>query len=219
MSKINLLLANANNNLTKQETMVKSAVKSAEIFAFPKLKIDWDIDVVITGRGPVSAIPEDHVGGHTFDSDFIIIRVENGATEGVVSEVLCHELCHSARWGKNDEWMNTLFDALIFEGLATYFEAEYTKNKQEKQFFIKTIINRSDKENEKILNLLKTQLFHKKYNYNLIFFAGDDNLPRWSGYSLGYYLVKKYLTNTNQKIEDVFANKYADFKRILSDCV
>lgn len=45
-----------------------------------------------------------------------------------MTEMLVHELCHVARWGKNDEWMNTLFDGVINEGIATYFEAEFVKD-------------------------------------------------------------------------------------------
>ena len=32
---------------------------------------------------------------------------------------------------------------------------------------------------------------------------------------IGYYLVKKYLKKTGKKIEDAFANKYADFKAVV----
>ena len=69
-----------------------------------------------------------------------------------------------------------------------------------------------DLENKKILEEFRDQLDSKYYDYNTIFFTGNDKLPRWSGYSLGYYLVKKYLEKTNKKIEDAFADKYAEFK-------
>ena len=52
-------------------------------------------------------------------------------------------------------------------------------------------------------------------NYNEIFFTGNNKLPRWSGYSLGFYLVKKYLEKTGKIIEGAFADKYVDFKIIL----
>ncbi len=42
--------------------------------------------------------------------------------------------------------------------------------------------------------------------YDTIFFNGNDDLPRWSGYSLGYYLVKKYLEKTGKKIEEAFVD-------------
>lgn len=135
--------------------------------------------------------------------------------KNLISENVVHELCHAARWGKNDEWIKSLFDCLIFEGLACVLEAEFVKDKTEKSLFIKTILERTDKENEKILSELWEQLDFNDYNYDEIFFNGNDKLPRWAGYSVGYYLVKKYLEKTNKKIEDAFADKYADFRVVL----
>ena len=89
------------------------------------------------------------------------------------------------------------------------------KDKKEKQFFIKTIIERPDKENEKILGLLLDQLESGSYDYGAIFFNGNKVLPRWAGYSLGYYFVKKYLEKTNKTIEDAFADKYSDYRLVL----
>ena len=76
-----------------------------------------------------------------------------------------HELCHVARWGKNDERMNTLFDGMISEGIATYFESEFVKYKSEKQLFLKTVVERSDEENEKIHEELKDQFENERYDY------------------------------------------------------
>ena len=59
---------------------------------------------------------------------------------------------------KNDEWANSLFDGIISEGIATYFEAEFVKDRTEKTIFIKTILERSDEENEKNLEKLRSQL-------------------------------------------------------------
>ena len=216
MNKINVLITRANGNLdSKVETIVK-AVKEAECYVFPKLKIDWDIDLLVTNRLYDIIIPEDGVGGHTRTSDFIEFAI-NGekATENLISEMVAHELCHAARWGKNDEWINSLFDGVINEGIATYFEAEFVKDRTEKTVFIKTILERSDEENEKILEKLRSQLDSNYYDYDTIFFNGSNELPRWSGYSLGYYLVRKYLKKTGKKIEDAFADKYADFNAVV----
>lgn len=109
-----------------------------------------------------------------------------------------------------------MFDGLIFEGIATYFEAEFVKDRKEKQLFVKTVLERSDEENEKILEKLRDQLDSNYYDYDTIFFNGNDKLPRWAGYSLGYYLVKKYLDKTGKTIEDAFADKYTDFRLALS---
>ena len=216
MNKINVLITHANGNLdSKVETIVK-AVKEAECYVFPKLKIDWDIDLLVTNRLYDIIIPEDGVGGRTRTSDFIEFAIdEEKATENLISEMVAHELCHAARWGKNDEWINSLFDGVINEGIATYFEAEFVKDRTEKTVFIKTILERSDEENEKILEKLRSQLDSNYYDYDTIFFNGSNELPRWSGYSLGYYLVRKYLKKTGKKIEDAFADKYADFNAVV----
>lgn len=195
--------------------MIKSAVKTAEEYVFPKLKIDWDIDVLVTNRIPM-IIPENGAGGYTFTADFFrIIINDKKATDNLISENVVHELCHAARWGRNDEWIKSLFDCLIFEGLACALEAEFVKDKTEKSLFIKTILDCTDDENKKILALLQDKLDSNEYNYDEFFFNGNINLPRWAGYSLGYYLVKKYLEKTNKKIEDAFADKYADFNVVV----
>ena len=215
MNKINILLTEANGNLLDKKEMIKTAVKTAEKYVFPKLKIDWDIDILVTNRIPM-IIPENGAGGFTFSADFIRIIIDDEkATENLISENVVHELCHAARWGKNDEWIKSLFDGLIFEGLACVLEDEFAIKNSEKTLFIKTILERSDEENEKILAVVRDKLDSNEYNYDEIFFNGNNKLPRWAGYSLGYYLVKKYLEKTNKRIEDAFADKYADFKIIL----
>lgn len=212
MNKVNILLTEANGNLSDKREMIEAAVKTAQEYAFPKLKIDWDIDVLVTNRVPM-ILPENGAGGYTFSADFIRINIDDEkATENLISETLVHEFCHAARWSKNDEWANSLFDVLIFEGLACALETDFAKNKSEKSLFIKTVLECSDNENKKILNLIQDKLDSDKYNYDEIFFNGNDELPRWAGYSLGYYLVKKYLEKTNKEIEDAFADKYAEFK-------
>ena len=180
------------------------------------MKIDWDIDVVVSANAYSIIIPEDGVGGQTFASNFIVSALDL-KTMSILrfKEMLAHELGHAARWGKNDEWMNTLFDGMISEGIATYFGTEFAKNNSEKQFFTRAMLERSDEENERILNELRGNLDDKNYDYQTIFFTGNDKLPRWSGYSLGYYLVKNYLEKTHKTIEEAFADKYKDFRIVL----
>ena len=213
MNKINILLTGANGNLSDKKEMIGKAVKVAEEYVFPKLKIDWDIDVLITNRLYDLLIPEDGVGGLTITADFIEFAInQEKATEYLISEMLVHELCHAARWGKNNERITSLFDGIISEGIATYFEAEFIKNRNERTVFIQTILERSNEENEKILDQIRDSLNSNKYNYGEIFFTGNNMLPRWSGYSLGFYLVKKYLEKTGKTIEEAFADKNVDFK-------
>ena len=216
MSKINVLLANSAGEFNETQSDIINAIKEVERYTFSKLKIDWNIDLVVNNRMDFLVIPEDGVGGYTYASDFIISALDlKSMSIPRFKEMLAHELCHAARWGKNEEWMNTLFDGMISEGIATYFGTEFAKNNSEKQFFTKAMLERSDEENERILNELRGNLDDKHYDYNTIFFTGNDKLPRWSGYSLGYYLVKKYLEKTHKAIKEAFADKYKDFRIVL----
>ena len=78
--------------------MIENAIKMAEEYAFSKLNIDWDIDVLVTNRLYDIIIPEDGVGGRTRTSDFIEFAInEEKATKNLISEMVAHELCHAAR--------------------------------------------------------------------------------------------------------------------------
>ncbi len=215
MNKINLFITEANGNLPNKKALILDAVKKAEKYAFSKLKIDWDIDVLI--RNSKQKFPEakDSVSGHTYEHNLIRLTAEDGFSEFEISEVLVHELCHAARWGKNNEWMNTLLDVLIFEGLAVCFTEGFSRNNTKRQFYMETITGRSDKENEKILSILKKDLSNTSYDYEYIFTGNGNDFPYWGGYSLGYYLIKKYLKKSGKTIEEAFADKYADIKASL----
>ena len=154
MNKVNILLTEANGNLSNRKEMIENAIKMAEEYAFLRLNIAWDIDILVTNRIPM-IIPENGAGGYTFSADFIRINIDDKkVTENLISENAVHELCHAARWGKNDEWIKSLFDGLIFEGLACVLEAEFVKDRSEKSLFIKTILERANDENEKNLEKL-----------------------------------------------------------------
>ena len=86
MGKINLLLTEANGNLSNKKKLITNAIKAAEEYAFPKLKIDWDIDILVTNRIQMT-IPENGAGGYTFFADFIQISIDDEkATENLISE-------------------------------------------------------------------------------------------------------------------------------------
>ena len=136
MNKVNILLTEANGNLSGSREMIMDAIKAAEEYVFPKLKVNWDIDLLITNRLYDIIIPEDGVGGHTRTSDFIEFAInEEKATEDLISEMVAHELCHAARWGKNDEWIIALFDGMISEGIATYLEAEFIRPRRKNSLY------------------------------------------------------------------------------------
>ena len=222
---INPHIINSSSVLDSFVSNIESAVEMAENYVVSKLNILEPIDIVFHEYGIFSSvILEDGIGGRTETSSLVRVSLDTdkeSLDKDIIFETICHELCHVARWQKNSEYSTTLLDTLIFEGLATVFEetALIDNHISEKQYFLSEIINRNTEEDEKILALLKKDLDNGDYDYYKIFFDGDDALPKWSGYSLGYYLVKKYLSNTNQKIEEVFDKKYSEIKKGVIDTI
>ena len=50
MSKINILLANSGGEFNETKSEIINAIKEVEKYTFTKLKIDWDIDLVVNNR-------------------------------------------------------------------------------------------------------------------------------------------------------------------------
>lgn len=219
--QINLHLANAKKIFTTADCdKIHRGIERAKQYTTSQLNFPDDIDIVVTPNLPDFLIPEDHLGAFTYNGNFILLSFEqNHIKEDLIYEVTCHELCHAARWQNNSEDMSCLFDGMILEGLAISFEAKATKNQSTKQFFLQTVLNRPDATNRQILQILAPQLDQKYYDSYSTFIAGDkkQNLPRWSGYSAGYYLVQKYLAITSKTIEEVYASPYQDFRLALDE--
>jgi len=208
-------IANANGKLDKFTTQINDAINKANTYAISKLKAKFDIDIVINDAFIGDVIPETHIGGHTYANGFITITIDSSCESIKTDDLfltICHELCHAIRWQYNDEWMVTLSDNTFFEGLATAFAIESAiDNNIELDYFTETMKQRSEIDNKKIAKYLKVQLDSDKYDFRNIFFNGDSTLPRWSGYSLGYYFIKEYLDKYNKKASDIFTLQYSDF--------
>lgn len=214
--EIKLNIANSQKIFSEEDCKkIKNGIMRAKEYAAPKLKIAEDIDIVVTPDLQDFLIPEDHLGAFTYNGNFIIISFAKGhVNEALVYEVTCHELCHAARWQKNKEDMKNLFDGMILEGLAVCFEEQAVKNQKNKQFFLQTMLERSDQENAEILKHVGNDLDKNRYDY-FTFENKERNIPRWTGYSVGYYLVKKYLAKTEKTIDEIFAEPFDNFRIIL----
>ena len=219
MSKIHIHIANANQTFTNAEiTILKNATQKAEGFISATFtQFDYEVDVIIaTPSFILPTIAEDGIAGKTLHSRLIILSLDKNQheiSEGFIFETICHEMSHSLRWEKLPEYAETMFDGMILEGLAVALEEEamIKTGRQDKQFFLKEIQETPRAEIDKMITVLKDKFEDKIYDYNKIFFAGDDILPRWAGYRLGYYFVKQYLHQTDQDIVQATLASYKDF--------
>lgn len=215
MNNMQLLIADASQELNSLESLIKEGFELAERFFLANFGIDWGINVVATSSLQWLIIPEDGVGGKTYASDFIVLAINPSLVSGVkVSEMLAHELAHAVRWDKNSEWSRNLFCELVNEGLATYVEAEFAKEQSSKTFFLETVLSRNDDENRKMLEELRPEFSKEKYDYTGVFF-GNEHYARWEGYSAGYYIVKRYLEITRKSVFEAISDRYDEFLAVL----
>lgn len=148
-----------------------------------------NVDIVVYDD-PANVIPGFCHGARTLDPYTVRISLDpkfpnfKNALKAELPRTISHELHHTVRWkfmGK------TLLDAMIFEGLASRFEQEVWGGKPPAWA---TALSK-----DKLLEML--DLARKEYNsttYDYIgWFFGKKKFSRWTGYSLGYFLVSEYI--------------------------
>jgi len=99
-----------------------------------------------------------------------------------LGRMIAHELHHALRWDTVG-YGTTLLGALVSEGLCGRFTAELYENSPEQQECALS--------QDQILNLSRDAVVHahsEDYDHDRWFF-GTKDLPRWTGYTIGYELV------------------------------
>ena len=189
----------------------------AEQYLLKSFPLDYDIDIIITPPSLLlSTIAEDGIAGRTYSSSFVVLVIDKQQAEineDIVFETICHEMSHSLRWEKVPEYANTLFKNMILEGLAVVLEekALLDTNKESKQFFLSTVQDTDQKMIDNIIGVLESEFSNEHYDYERIFISGDEKLPRWAGYRLGYHFVKMFLHEKNVSIEQATLASYKSF--------
>ena len=79
------------------------------------------------------------------------------------------------------------------------------------QFFLREIQKTSRQKIDQMITILKNNFNDTLYDYNRIFFTGDNSLLCWTGYRLGYYFVKQHLRNAQQSIAQATLACYSSF--------
>lgn len=169
-----------------------------------KIPVD-KVDLVIYDN-PAQVIKEVGVGGRTHLPYLVRISLNPGfpnfgnVIKYDLPRSISHELHHAARW-KTVGYSKTLGEAIITEGLAVSFETEVWGGKPSQWA---TAVKGA--ELNKLLKIAKEEANDDHYNHYKWFF-GKADLPRWAGYSLGYYLVQKYLAKHPQELSSTLLSR------------
>lgn len=209
---VNFHILKASGKLEPYIKDIEKACKDAEKKILDKIPLS-NIDVVIVDN-PYEAIPEIGIGGYTRTFNFITIAIDPAfpnLKKNLQLELLdtfAHELHHVARW-QTVGYGKTLFEAIISEGLADHFANEITERKD---------LHLWDKalNKKQIINFLKKagQEFNsKEYSHSDWFFGSKERrIPRWTAYSLGFYLVGNYFKkHPEMKPSTLYKTKAEEF--------
>ncbi len=188
----------ASGRLKPYESMLRKRIKKyiSAIFKFLPLK---DIDIIVLDN-PEGVISHLGVGGYAMNGNTLYINLDPGHKEfkKVVNvclfSTLAHELHHVMRF-KTVGYGNTLFEALISEGLADHFDIEVTRQKPPDW---STAL--SEKQIQFFLKKAAKDFNNQNYIHRDWFFGSEKRkIPKWTGYSLGFFLVQNYLKNYPKK--------------------
>jgi uncharacterized protein YjaZ len=197
MNTFTLLIANAGGNLNNNKGVIKNGFNRAVITAQTLIDLD-KVDVVCT-NDPYQVIPEMGMSGYTPNRNLVYLYVDGSKklNEDEIFYTLCHEFMHAKRYD-GPSYGTTLFDSIIFEGLGVAIEQEVSNTKGS---FLSTFVDQKD--NDKLLKNIESHFDDEDFNRFYWFVQESDDLPRWTGYRVGYYIVSEYLKKTNKKASDL----------------
>lgn len=211
MKNIQLHIANAGGSLDDVINKINKAFNNAANVCGTVLGLDR-VDVICVDDSSM-VIPEIGVGGYTSSRHLMYLYIDPSRSidEQEIFNTLCHEFHHARRFD-GPGYGKTLFDAMIFEGLAVAFEQECT---EADGFIPKELLKR--KETKKLINKYASKFEDTAFDHLAWFIYDKDNeLPRWAGYDMGYYIARKYLSAKNKKASDLVVEgpeKFAEFVR------
>lgn len=145
------------------------------------------------------SIDRKYPAGHTYNKYESMIALPNwDCNKDWIKSTVAHELHHLVRW-QHAGYGSTLGEAILTEGLATYYEsiiANWTPPWAESNLD-PTIIRRA-----------KEEWNNANYNHFDWFFEGE--MGRWLGYTIGYKLAKQLYSNEFDLAQS-FTIRYENF--------
>lgn len=205
MALMTLHLVNARKQLSGMDSWLSEKLNDAFAVADRLLPLE-DTDVVV--RAGTGIIPEKGHLGYAPAKGVVYVTVNPGSPSLQANEahslerMLAHELHHSARWD-GPGYGETLGEALVSEGLAGHFAQEAFAGDPEPWERLPASDLRP------YLSRAEAEWGDASYDHAAWFFGSQD-LPRWLGYSLGYQLVRQYLSGHGDERASSLVHASAD---------
>ena len=209
---INLKFADNSDRLNPFKQKIEKVFHNSIEKIISKIPVD-NVVVVVWDR-PESCIPEIGIGGYAPNATSLEVYMNpefsnfDKVVEKDLIHTLAHELHHCLRW-KDPGYGNTLLQAMIAEGLADHFDIEITGC--DIPMWSNAL---SGVQIDKMKERAKVEYNNNNYNHPEWFFGSKDkDIPRWTGYTLGFHLVKDYLNeHPSQKASTLYNLRAMEFR-------
>ncbi len=167
---------------------------------------DVQINVVVD---PVQTIPELGIGGFSASEQEIRLFVDpaspvySSSLSTELFPMLAHELHHTAR-RRTVGYGSTLFEAIVSEGLADHFSIEVAGG--EPPLWSEAL---TESELEAWTTRAAETWHNRPYNHGHWFFGTNGEIPRWTGYAIGYQVIADYLSDNPGALPSKLFNEEA----------
>jgi uncharacterized protein YjaZ len=200
---MNLHIMKASGRLANFEPKLIASFNEVEKRIEGKILLP-NLDVVIVDN-PNNVIPEIGIVGYAITANLVYINIDPDSSyfqthvsEEVISH-LTHELHHCVRMNTIG-YGKTLLDAIVSEGLADHFDIEINAHKAN---LWSTALTEEQMKEE--LAKAALEFDSVSYDHTAWFFGSEEkNIPRWTGYSLGFELVRKYMEKSGKTAAELF---------------
>ncbi|WP_296262200.1 MULTISPECIES: DUF2268 domain-containing putative Zn-dependent protease [unclassified Pseudomonas] len=189
MAALNLHLLDARGTLTDINQWLRTALSRTHQIAGSLMALS-PLDVVV--KAGTHVIPEKGHLGYAAEAGVIYLTVDPASpvlrdnADASLERMFAHELHHAARW-QGPGYEKTLGESLVSEGLAGHFALQVCGGSPEPWEQLGAC------EIQPYIATAQTQWSRSDHDHAAWFF-GSAGLPKWLGYSLGFRLVGRFLS-------------------------
>ena len=200
---IHFLESNYPFSISNKEKITKSVddllLEIGDKISFKKFDVCFSYD-------NEQCLEEEGLGLRIFnESTIFVFLLENKKWDEVeenFKQLFTYELVHLARaqkLGWAESYEGGLLEAMVVEGLAGHFLIELFNNEPKAWF--------NDVSGKyMLLKKAEKEFGNHSHNHNLWFFGSNEKeIPMWTGYSLGFYIVGDYLKRSGSLASEVIS--------------
>ena len=201
---ISIHILNASGHLSPYKNSIQKSARVTIKKVRRKIKLE-NVDIIIKeSERPEFLKNVNGVGGYCPSGYFVQLDIDinhpsfRKFPQQIIERTLIHELHHTARRKANVPIFGGSFLECVFsEGLADYFVFELTGGLP---IWATSLSRKNEKRLMKRLQQkFKQKITYKDYDDWFIIGSKKRNIPRWTGYALGFELAKSYFKDNSQK--------------------